>query len=75
MKILTVTLPAFLASALINNDTSGLEPGDLKWVKVAQDYCEGDIVDVGEPYFSWGCELPGYTLGGDVAEYTVFISE
>lgn len=67
-----VTLPAFLASALINGDLSGLSDGDEKWVEAAEDYvAPGRFVDVGEPFFAWRNELPGFNLGADCATYTV----
>ncbi len=77
MRAETVTLPAFLASALINGDTSGLEQEDLKWVDVAIEYCApGRIVDCdGEAFFSRYCELPGFTLGADMLEFTVLYSD
>lgn len=72
MRIQKVTLPAFLASALVNSNTSGLDDSDMRWVDIAQKYCApGHIVDAGEPFFSWQCELPGYTLGANMAEYIV----
>jgi hypothetical protein len=72
-RVQIVRMPAFLASALINGDTSGLEDRDLPWVQRANEYCApGHIVSIeGEPYFAWRCELPGYTLGCDVADYVV----
>jgi hypothetical protein len=77
MKAEKVTLPAFLASALINGDTSGLESEDLQWIDKAIDYCApGSIVSCdGEAFFSWHCELPGFTLGADMLEYTVLYPE
>jgi hypothetical protein len=68
----TVTLPAYLASALINGDVSGLEDDDMKWLKAAEDYvAPGRIVSCdGESYFSHTCDLWGHPAC-DVLEYTV----
>lgn len=70
-------MPAFLASALINGDLSGLNEDDLLWVQVAHIYCEpGRIVDCGdETFFSRSCDLPGFRLGADMMEYTVLYPE
>lgn len=77
MKSETVILPAFLASALINGDLTGLSDGDEKWVEAAIQYCApGRIVSCeGESFFSWSCELPGFTLGADMLEYIVLYPE
>lgn len=77
MRSETVTLPAFLASALINGDVSGLDDADMKWLEAAHEYVSpGHIVSTeGEGYFAWSCDLPGYTLGGDVLEYVVLYTE
>lgn len=76
MRTETVVLPAFLASALINGDTSGLSPEDLPWLEKAKEFCApGSVVDVGESYCSRYCDLPGYVLGADMAEYTVLYAE
>lgn len=75
MKVTTkhVQLPAFLASALINGDTSGLDESDLKWVAIAEKYAgRGRFIDCSdETYFSNLCELPGFNLGADMCEYTI----
>lgn len=69
-------LPAFLASAIINGDVSGLEEGDNKWLEAALKYAEpGYYVDVGESYFSKSTDLPLRWGGGDVAEYTIMYSD
>lgn len=77
MKAEKVILPAFLASALINGDVSGIEDEDMKWVDVAERYCEpGYIVSCGdEPFFSRYCDLPGFHLAADMLEYTVLYPE
>jgi hypothetical protein len=70
-----VTGPAFLASALVNGDTSGLSPKDLECLhrfeaKLGQWY----VVDVaaGEPRFTWSFDLyGGDARGGDVIDYVV----
>lgn len=77
MKTLKATLPAFLASALVNGDSSGLSEDDEKWVKAAHDYAApGYFVDVSEEtWFAWRNELPGFNLGCDVAEFTILYPE
>lgn len=77
-RVETVTLPAFLASALINGDTSGLERQyDLDLLQEAYDYvAPGTIVSCSdEPFFQRGCDLPGFTQGADMLEYTVFYTD
>jgi len=75
-----ITGPAFLASALINGDTSGLtEEEDVQTLDGFLKYAEGfEVIDVErdengeavEPYFSWNCDLYGATFrGGDLVEY------
>ena len=73
----TVTLPAFLASALINGDVSGLDEADLPWVEAAHEYCyPGSIVSCGEDtYFGRVCSLPGWRLGCDMLDYVVLYPE
>lgn len=77
IRVETVTLPAFLASALVNGDTSGLEPEDEKWLKAAEEYvAPGVIVSCeGESFFSRYCDLPGFRLGADMIEYVVHYHE
>lgn len=77
MRTETVTLPAFLASALINGDLSGLSDDNKRWVEAAVAYCApGRIVSCdGEPFFQWSCKLPGFTLGADMLEYTVLYDD
>lgn len=77
MRAETVILPAFLASALINGDQSGLSDGDERWVEAAVEYCKpGRIVSCdGESFFSWSCDLPGFKLGADMLEYTVLYDD
>lgn len=72
----TIVLPAFLASALINGDVSGIEdsPDDMAMLRAVEGMltrrgwsvvsCEG------EPYFA---RYPAWlsSLSGDVLEYTV----
>ncbi len=73
VRTVTVKLPAFLASALINGDVSGLEDRDQPLLDAAHEYAKGGYyVDVGEQFFSHTSELPGYwNFAGDVAEYTI----
>lgn len=77
-----ITLPAFLASALVNGDTSGLERGDLECLdainaRLARDGFE--VVDVARdddgdfyPRFTWSFRLYGGDAeGGEVLDYVV----
>jgi hypothetical protein len=71
--VTTAILPAFLASALLNGDLTGLEDSDMPIYEAALAYCKGyRVVDVnvGESYFSHSCDLP-MRFAGDVAEYTL----
>lgn len=75
MKIETSTaeLPAFLASALVNGDMSGLEERDLPLLEKAQTYIEGwSISDVGDPFFRSYSLGPCFGFTGDVAEYKIW---
>lgn len=77
MRIEKRILPAFLASALINGDTSGLEESDAKWLEAVYEHLKGGhIVDCSEEtHFSNYCSLPTWRLGADMAEYTVMYDE
>lgn len=73
-RVETATLPAFLASALINGDTSGLEDPDMKHYEAALQYAEpGSYVSVGEEtFFSYSCDLPSWgRMGAEMVEYTI----
>ncbi len=78
IRVETVTLPAFLASALINGDASSFEdsPEDMQWLEIALKRLEGwHVTDVSEEtHFSHYCALPGWNLGADMAEYTIYKS-
>lgn len=69
----TIILPAFLASALINGDTSSLNDEDMEWLTAAERYvAPGYVVACGEEsFFSHSCDLPGFSLGADMLEYRV----
>jgi hypothetical protein len=74
----TLTLPSYLASALINGDTSGLEPEDMQWLAAAEKMVaeSGSHITLdndAEPYFasSYACDLPGYRLAGDFLDFTL----
>lgn len=77
MRIETITLPAFLASALINGDVSGLSDEDSDWLMKALEYVgAGRVVSCAEEtHFSRYCDLPGFRLGADMLEYTVLYPE
>ncbi len=75
MKTIKVTLPAYMASALINGDVSGLDDRDLPYLEMALGIAAregGYFVGCGdEPSFQhrvW--DLPGH-LGCDVLEYEI----
>lgn len=79
MKIEKVTLPAFLASALVNGDESGLDASGLVTLARVRDYLgEMDVIDVArdddgeaeESRFTWNFDLYcGDARGGDVLDY------
>ena len=79
MRAKKFTAPAHWASYLINGDASGLEPGEASR---ADEYVQNlfprsivSVVDCGEPFFSWSCDLyGGINAGGDLAEYTALTS-
>jgi hypothetical protein len=74
MKTTKVTLPTFLASALINGDLSGLDDNeDMGYYEQALQLAQGGTyIDVSEDsWFSWTNDLPGKRFGADVAEYTI----
>lgn len=78
MKATTVTLPAFLASALVNGDVTGLEDRDLPMLKACEDFVSpGRVVSCdGEPYFKpFLYTRPAMGFCGDVLDYTVLSEE
>jgi hypothetical protein len=72
MKTVTYILPAYWASALVNDDYSGLEELDHQEIEKFLFAHKGDIgtcVGVSEDqYFSHTNDA--HTLAGDVAEFT-----
>jgi hypothetical protein len=70
-----VTLPAFLASALVNGDVSGLSDEDLPWVDLVHErIAPGQIVGCSEEkFFECGpwFDLPGFKMGADALEFDV----
>jgi hypothetical protein len=73
MQTFTTPGPAFLASALINGDASGLSDEDMAELDWFTSYIEGaDVVDCGEPYFSksFGLFSTGRYSAGNLVEYT-----
>lgn len=74
-KTHTAVLPAFLASALINGDTSGIadSPEDMQLLKEALAYCEGfAVVDVeGESYFGRSEASFSVSFRGEVADFVL----
>jgi hypothetical protein len=81
LEVDVITLPAFLASALINGDESGLEESDER--VLADVYAmlgEWQVVDVvrdedgnaEEARFTWSYDLHcGDAKGGDVLDYVI----
>jgi len=64
-KTYVETLPARFASALINNDYSGLSSADLDELQDIEQFCH-KAVEVGQPYTSRYngliCEVADYTF-------------
>lgn len=75
IEVDTITGPAFLACALINGDTSGLDETDLRVLQAFETMiAPWRVVDAtdDEPRFTWSFELyGGNTAGGDVVDYIV----
>ncbi len=71
LRVETAILPAFLAPALINGDTSGLTEADEKLLaKILAQYAPGHIVSCeGESYFA--VKSYPFRFAGDVANYTL----
>lgn len=77
----TITGPAFLASALVNGDTSGLSCTELcedypAFLRYAEGYeivgiaTDPDTGESMEPWFTWNYDLYGGTArGGNVIDY------
>lgn len=65
---------AYWASYLVNGDASGIDETERA---LADAWLErmgaADVVDVGEPYFSWsyGFHTGAACSGGDLAEFTL----
>lgn len=76
-KIDTCVLPAFLASALVNGDTSGFNNFGFDWetYKKALKLIEGySVIDCGAPFFSSYCDID-WGVAGDVCVYTLLKNE
>ena len=72
MKTTTYTLPAHWASALINDDATGLSDDEHDslndWLSA---YRPGSCIDcTNEPEFCWTHDADGYELAGDCLTYT-----
>lgn len=77
MKIETYTLPAFWASALVNGDFSGLEPGDEKILDAwfdARPELGGCLSCSEEPEFRKHHDAPD-VLACDCLEFSFPVSE
>ena len=74
----TVVLPVFLASALVNGDTSGLDSNELDWVDKAINYCApGRIVGCmdGEGWYGHYADLPGWAEDAVMAKFVIHYDE
>jgi len=75
IEVSTVVGPAFMATALVNGDTSGFSVPEIALVKKFEDglkewYVVGTTDE--EPYFTWLFEMYGGDCrGGYVCEYIV----
>lgn len=75
----TLAAPAFLASALVNGDLSGLNSDDLETLERVRDFLgDWEVVDVfrysngetEEPWFTWNYSLYGGECpGGECLHY------
>lgn len=78
MQLETYILPAYWASALINNDYSGLESNDIEeiedfeWRNKENDHRFTCIGCSEESYFAWRNDA--FNLGCDVLEFTFDVS-
>lgn len=75
----TLTLPAYLASALINGDRSGLGPIELieymEALELAMNVGGSFVGCSDEPFIQRGCDLPGPSLLTECLEFTLLIPE
>ncbi len=72
MKTETYTLPAHWASALINDDESGMDDDEISAMNAWLEYAKpGYCIDCGEETFfcKWHDAI-GYSLAGDCLEFT-----
>lgn len=81
IRVEKVILPAFLASALVNGDTSSFDVSDnadedIAWLERVERWVSpGHVVDMeGEPFFS-SIVVAGVPFVGDVAEYVVYYTK
>lgn len=84
IEVMTITAPAYWASALVNGDYSGLGEQEAAWCREWQqnnapwyvvDVARDDAGEAVEPYFTWSYALHACgccddnVRGGDVLEY------
>ena len=79
-RVETVEGSAYWVGYLVNGDADGLDEADSdladKWLERVQGAASAAlVVDVGEPYFSWGYgrATGADCAGGDLVEYQVLI--
>ena len=72
MKTEVYTLPAYWASALINDDTSGLAETEKKGLNAWLDYAKpGSCINCsGESFFTRWHDAYGYALACECREFT-----
>jgi hypothetical protein len=64
--------PAYLQSALVSGDTSGLTDEQRRELEIANDFIGDGYVDfVSDPWFSWYNDLVNGRNGTDVAEFYI----
>jgi len=78
LNVVSIIAPAYWATYLMNGDASGI--GDEEAARIdrfmAKHYPHVDVVDCGEPYFSWSFDMYGGDAeGGDLCEYAGLIAE
>ena len=76
IEVDTITAPACWASALVNDDRSGLDAADIalldEWLSKLDGWQVVSTVDDTEPRFTWNFRLYGGGFqGGEVIDYVI----